>query len=280
MTLKTDSMQLECLRDVLHNETNDVYICQNINAPVRSYYTLIMIKDHDVAKRMLNMFEQSDKGKEILIKHFVSQDAFCLLFDYRQERPLEQFYMGSAYSLEVCEAICINLIMECLSQQIPYPLLYMILTQQQVSLSRDHTVFFNYQFDLTDFDENKMEKDCAVKCAVIIRELLREFETQKATSFELLSRKIPKEGYKTFTELYRDIRLSAVTKKKRGIWRKLKNFFIKHQDHFFRLFLFICILLAGFVLLMLLSQAILGDTPFLRFFFNPFKKIGTESVLQ
>ena len=44
--------------------------------------------------------------------------------------------------------------------------------------------------------------------------------------------------------------------------------------------LWVCILLVLLVIASFVTQAIFGDIPWLRFFFNAFKKIGTESLLQ
>ena len=42
----------------------------------------------------------------------------------------------------------------------------------------------------------------------------------------------------------------------------------------------VCVLLILVVIASFVTQAIFGDIPWLRFFFNSFKTIGTESLLQ
>ncbi|MDD2973368.1 MAG: hypothetical protein PHE02_14685 [Lachnospiraceae bacterium] len=280
MTFTVGSMQLNTVREVLHGSANDVYICQDINAANDTYYTLWLIRDNTIAKKFITLFHEAKVKETEYITSFSYQDKFGMVFTYKAERFLKNFYMGSAFSLNVCETICINLVMECISCNMPYPVLYLILTQNQIHMSKDNGIFFSYQLDFDQFDETKKEKDCVIMCAQIVLELLAAHESEKAISYKLLERKIPKEGYRSFTELYKDIRMSAVSANKIGLKGRLMAAFKRNQDRLFRFMLVICTILGVIVLAMLIMQLIYGDVPFMRFLINPFKQIGTESMLQ
>lgn len=281
MFYESQRMKLECVRIVKESDINDILICQDLNTPAGNLYTLLVIKEHQAAKKYLEVFQQVGiPAQDSYIDSFSDRGALCMAFEYKQERPLQDFYMGESYTLAECESICINVIMTCIASNLPYPILYLILRQGQLHLSKDHTVYFSYQIDLTELDPEKTERDCAVACASILRELLRPKASQKAFSYRLLEKKISRKSYDRFTELYKDIRITTVPGKKKGIRKRIKVWFARRQDGLFRILLCICLILGVLALVSLISQLLFGDIPWLRILFNGFKTIGTESLLR
>lgn len=280
MIYQVGEMQLNKVREVLHTDSNDVSICQDRNSANGTYYTLWVIFDNKIAKQLIELFQQEEVRKRDFIASFTYQDSFCMVFNYKPERFLQDFYMGNAYTLNVCESICIHLIMECISMNMPYAILYLILEQNQIHMANDYSIYFSYQLDLSKFDPAKKEKDCVAKCAQLLVTLLKPHASVKAISYKLLERKIAKEGYTKFTELYKDIKMAAAPAKKIGIIVRTKAMIKRNQDKLMRWFLVACSILGVIVLFMLISQMIYGDVPFMRFLINPFKMIGTESMLQ
>ena len=134
--------------------------------------------------------------------------------------------------------------------------------------------------DFSELKDDVSEKECTVKCAEILLELLRPKEGRQANSLKLLEKKVGKQSYTRFVELYKDVRISAAPREKAGLWRRIKAWFSRNKDRLFRVLLWISILLALFVILSFLTQLIFGDVPWLRLFINSFDVIGTESLLQ
>ena len=277
MTYQIDNMSLNCIRDVFKGSVNDIYVCKDLNAPVETFYTVMIIKKHTVSRNLLESFGEF-KYKPLGLSAF--GDGFIVVFPYKQERNLEDFYMGTSYTLEDCEKVAVNLVMECISSGIPFPLLYLILKQGRVNMQKDFSIFFGFDIDLEEYVSDKNEKDCVGVCAKIVLELLEAKRSDRAMSYELLSKKVPRGSYQYFIELYKDVRLAIDAEAKSGFFKRMKAFFKRHSDFFFRIFVVVCILLIIVALLMLGCQLIFGDIGFLRLFFNPFKMIGTESMLQ
>ena len=274
-------MKLQCVRIVKKSETNDIVICEDLSTAARNLYTLLVIKEHQTARTYLEIFEHAHlSAQDSYIDSFSEQGAFCMVFAYKQERPLRDFYMGESYTMTECENICIHVIMACITSNLPYPILYLILEQGQLHLSKDHSVYLGYQIDLKDLDSEKNERDCAVACASILRELLKPKASQKAFSYRLLEKKISRKSYGQLTELYKDIRITAAPGQKRGLRKQIAGWFLRNQDGLFRVLLSLCVVLTVLVVLSLLSQLIFGDIPWLRLLFNGFKTIGTESLMQ
>lgn len=281
MIYQSNKMELECIRTVFQGKVNDIYICKDQNTKGEIPYTLLTIKDHKTARKYLQVFEQAGKkAAGSYIDSFSDRGYFCMLFEYRQERPLKDFYMGGSLSLTESEKICINLILKCMESDLPYPVLYMILQQGQIHLAKDHSIYWSYCLDLEQLEEKKTEKDCVLLCAALLKELLKSKASSKGFAYRVLEKKIRRESYGCFIEVYRDLRITATPKQEKGVRKKLKKFLGKNESVFLNIFYTLCIVMILFALVSLISQLLFGEIPWLRILFNGFKKIGTQSLLQ
>lgn len=286
MVFKTKKMLLNVVREVFSGEANDVYICNDINNKVLSYYTLHLIKDHKIARILLsafhteNILNTDDNVSNTLIECFTYEDNVCLVFPYNEERLLNQFYMGKILKLHQCESICINLVINCLSSDIPSSVLYLILKQNQVNLGKDAGIYFSYNLDFKDFDSLKTENDCVTKCAELIVSLLSQLKYKNIKSLELIKKKISKEGYESFTELYKDIKVTAAPEKSSGIFKRIKAFISRNKDKLFKILLVVSITLLICAIVVLISQLFFSNSSIFRLFTNTFRDIGTESLLK
>lgn len=280
MVIEIDDMILKDVRVVLKGEDNDVYICRDENAIAKTCYTLLYVKNHIFARQLIDIYEENQRSKELVKKEFAFEQGFCFLYEYEKERPLELFYMGRAFPLTRCENICVNVVLQCLSGILPYPLLYLVLTQNLINISAEDSIYFNNYFDLKDFDIERSEKDCAIACAILIQKLLQEHEEEKAVSYKLISRKITREGYRKFSELYKDIRLSSAQDNKKGIIAKIIRFFKKRREFFYKVLYAGAVILVITMILSFISTKITGNNIFTVLFSNTFLQIGTESMLQ
>ena len=278
MTFKTEKRLLTVVSQVFASEINEVYICRDIKYTGNPYYTVILITQHRIARQIIKAFKTGDTEEFLCPEYFSVQDTVGLVLPYENERPLTKFYMGSLLSPWECEAICTNLVIQCIVSNIPPQLLYLILTQKNIQIQRDNSISFSWFLDLGRFDDNRTGRDCVRQCAEIIVSLLEPCRKKKAKSYELIRKKTYKNGYTDFTDLYRDIMLTAESEKKPGLLIKWKNFRERKKDVLFRLLLLICIILILLTLVILLSQILSGEVRLFRLFFNPFKNIGTETL--
>lgn len=281
MIYQSQKMRLECIRIVKTGEVNDIYICQDLNTAARTQYTLLAVKQHETVKKYLKIFEAAGlAAQNACVESFTDQGVFCIVFEYKQERPLKDFYMGESYSLTECENICMQVITSCISSGLPYPVLYLVLEQGQLNISKDTSIYLGYQIDLAQLDPSRTEGDCVVLCAELLRGMLESKASRRTFSYQLLEKKVARKSYVRFTELYRDIHITASSKKKAGLRKKLRAWFNRNQDTLFRILLAVSIVMGLFVVVSVASQLFFGDTPWFRIFFNGFKHIGTESLVR
>ena len=281
MIYESNRLRLVPVQVICRNDANDVQVCQDTFSAAGSYYTVIAIRDHVLTKELLEVFENADEtAKENIIDTFSCQGEFIVVFPYKPQRLLGSFYMGDAYTLSESEEICMSLILACMDCRLPWPVLSLILSQRQIHLAKDHSVYLGYELDFQGLAPEVDEKECVSECAEVLLSLLEPVAAQKAISYQLLQKKTANRSYTKFTELYRDVRMSAVSKGKRGIRAMLLGWFYRNRDTLFAVLLRVSIVLAVFALAAFLTQLLFGDIPWIQILFNHFKVIGTESLLQ
>jgi len=281
MIYESGKMRLLVVSTKFVGEVNDCYICKDLLAPGEILYTVIVVHQHDIVRDVLSMFALSDrKGEQILIDSFSYGDKHIYVFPYHKERPLDQFYDGDFLSLSQCEDICISTILACITSDLPYPILYLLLKNNMLQLSSDNNVFFGYEMDLKDFNKEISERECTQACAEILLHLLEPKSGNKATSYYLLQKKTANNSYARFTDLYRDITIAAVTKKKLTVLEVIRLWIKRNSDAILGILFWVSLILAILALSFIISRLFLGGNSWLRLLFNTFKKIGTESLNQ
>lgn len=282
MVYHAGDMLLDPVGELLRSTVNDVLICRDLRSPVGRCYLLLLVKDRLTVRQLLAVFQASDRVSlpetEPYLLRFTENEQMGFVFPHREGRRLSTFASSQGITPFLRESICIHLVMECLSCPLPYPLLYLLLTQDGVHLSRDNTVYLLPALDLKELDPKKGESACASACAWLLLELLEGGGRRPLKSYLLIRKKISKHAYGGFPELYHDIKLTAIPETKTGLRTRLKGFWRRNRDRLFHIFLVLCVALTVVAALCLISQLIFGDIPFLRLFERAFEVIGTERL--
>lgn len=281
------NMELEVISQVFHGSVNDVAVCRDRLSASGALYTLLVVHDRECARKLLMVMEDGQRsGESACLLQFSQNETMLFLFPYREERKFSAFAAGQMTSPEAGEAICINLVMECLSTSLPWPLLYLVLEQDCVQIAKDNTVYFTTILDLKDLEPARTERNCVSSCARLLLDLLAgpvaggRHRSRKLKSFELIRKKTGKNAYTGFPELYQDIKVTALPQVKPSLKSRFCIFWNNNRDRLFRILLVLCVLLAVAAMVVLISQLIFGDVPLLRLFRHTFDVIGTENLHQ
>lgn len=267
------------LRCVFHGEANDVVICQDTAAPAAPRYTLLVIRDPECARRLLEVFRAAGPGRDQpYLFRFSVNDRLCLAFPYRPERRLDRFAEGQMPSPAAREAVCVSLVMECLASNLPYPLLYLALDPENLHIGADNQVYFTHYFDLAKLDPRKGEASCCGHCVETLLPLLEGGSRKGLKSFQLLWKKLDRNACQSFSELYRDIRLTAVPIKKPSIRQRIRSAWRRNEDRLFRLLLIVSSAAVITALVILITDALFGESFLFKLFENHFSQIGTERL--
>ncbi len=281
MIYESGKMRLLPVSTRFVSEVNDCYICRDMASSGGILYTVLVVHDHDVVRRVIEMMRMGNRtGEGTLIDQFSHGDKQILVFPYHRERPLKEFYSGDAMTLAQCEETCISTLLACITCDLPYPLLYLLIKGGQLNISADRSVFLSYEMDLSLMDPEIGESECTDECAHILLELLEPKSGEKATSYYLLSKKTANGSYDRFTDLYRDITIAAVSNKKLSVFARIRLWFKRHTDNIIGILFWLSVFLGIVALSLLISKLFLGGNSWLRLLYNTFKQIGTESLLQ
>ena len=280
------NMELEVISQVFHGSVNDVAVCRDRLSASGTLYTLLVVHDRECARKMLMVMEEDSRrsAEDTCLLCFSQNEMLLFLFPYREERKFSSFAAGQMVSPETGESICISLVMECLSAGIPWPLLYLVLEQDCVQIAKDNTVYFTMILDLKELEPARTERNCVSSCARLLLELLAGpvagggRRRKKLKSFELIRKKMGKNAYTGFPELYQDIKVTALPSVKPSMKSRLHIFWRDNRDRLFRVLLILCVLLVVAAAVVLLSQAFFDDIPVLRLFRHTFDVIGTENL--
>ncbi len=285
MIYYTQGMELEVVSRAFHGSVNDVDVCRDRLSASGTLYTLLVIHDRDCARRLMTVMEENRRtGEDPCILCFAQNEMTLLLFPYREERKLSMFAQGQMATPADKERIAINLVMECLSTAMPWPLLYLVLEQGCVQIAKDNTVYFTMLLDLAGLNAERTERSCVYRCAELILELLEmpavagNRRGRSLKSLRLIRKKTINHVYTCFPELYQDIRVTALPPSKKSLRENGKHFWKSNRDRFFRILLVLCVLLLIAAAIVLVSQMVFGDVPLLRLFRHTFDVIGTENL--
>lgn len=280
MVYRSKQMTYRTVMKVLCGKVNDVEVCEAMQNGTNGYYTLWVVKEHDTVKKLIRVMEHSASKYECCIELFTWQNCLCVVFAYVGDRRLDAFYPVKRADAQNCAAICGDLVLKCMTSKLAYPLLYLVLKQNQVYLYDSTNIELGYGIDLEELDENCGDKACVRQCALNVRTMLQQGNVKRNTAYQLVVKKIPKHGYKGFDELYRDVRLSMSVMRRRKPAERIRTFLNRHRTGLFRLLLLLCAVCAAGALFHLTSKALLGDSVFVRIWINHFKMIGTESMMK
>ena len=286
MVYYAQGMELEVVSLAFHGEANDVAVCRDRLSASDTLYTLLAVRDRACARNLLTVLESGRRtGESPYLFCFSQNEDMQFLCTYREERRLSAFAAGQMTTPEAGEAICINLVVACLSTGLPWPLLYLVLEQGCIQIAKDNSIAFTMNLDLSRLEPDRTEKDCVQSCAGLLLELLEgpaavSGRRKKLKSYELIWKKTGKNAYTGFPELYQDIKVTALPKTRRSLRGKLAIFLRDNRDRLFRLLLAVCILLTIAAGVVLVSQLIFGEVPLLRLFHHTFDVIGTENLHQ
>lgn len=159
MIYQSDKTVYASVMEVLKGDANDILICRDALSESKRYYTLLVIHDHEIVKRLLCVLERSSHGYECCVEIFQQGDVFCAVFPHVKERHLKSFYMPAQFTSETCGRICENLILACMLSKLPYPLLYLALGQEQLHLRKDDSVEPGYTIELDELMRESEKKN-------------------------------------------------------------------------------------------------------------------------
>ena len=283
MIINTGKKQYKIIRDIFLGAANDVYVCQEVNNQIKDYKTLWMIKDREIAKNLLQEFDACRQPKDnIYTDCFMIKDHLCFTFPYSQERPLNKFYLSVVKNgIQSREQIWMELVTKCMTSTMPDTFLKLFFLQDQVQISQDGAIYFNYVLDLSQYPDLETKSSSVVLCAEKLIDLIRMEQNHiDNETLHLLEYKLGRAEYSQYIQLYKDMKILTQPRDKKSYKELAAKWYSSKKDTVFHILAVISIVLIVVLVLFLITKLIFGDFILFRLFSRPIVQIGTESLLQ
>lgn len=278
MVYQFGNRRLLVISSLYRGQVNDVHVCCEEGAAIKSHLLLLVIKDRQTARTVVEM-EAGRGGEMPYLESFPWQDKYCLLFEYRSPRPVREFLVGNPDlgKGERWEKLALGIVLRCMEESVrSHAFLFLLLKQEQIHMGVDGRIYVNYCLDLEGLDPEVGEGACVCACAEFLGGLMRELYC--GSNPELILRKADRRTYRNFRELYQDVRLICSPKNRPGMAARVKAWGYRRQEQGFRLLAVLCFFLAAVALVTLVSQLATGDVAWFRLLFHTFERIGTETL--
>jgi hypothetical protein len=279
MIIEAPKVRYECISHVLHTDANDSYICKKIQNSDKKQYVINVIHKRNIAKSFLSALHKSENTSDC-IDYFTWEQNFCIVLPYSGSRNIRKFFIPEAISSKDCHKIYRNMVFSCMTAQVPYPLLYLVLKQKKLNLSEDYGISVDYCIDMSAFDENTGEEECLRECLSFILILADEKGTDNYATYQVLSKRYMRGSYTTFLELYRDIENSDLMLEKDNIFRKLKRGWFQYGQRLWLIIKLVLFVIGIVAIILFICEFLFGDVPFMRIFVNSFKVIGDRNLAK
>lgn len=162
-------MELSVIAAPFSGPVNDVRICRDLRSATGAEYVLVIIHDRECEKKLLNVLV---KSKDPSAFSFARNNEMIYGFPRREPRRFSAFAPLQSLTGYQREQTSLSLVMTCIASELPFPLLYLVLTQDCISITRENEIYFTPPADLSQLDPETDETACTVCCAEMVRELL------------------------------------------------------------------------------------------------------------
>lgn len=199
---------LKPVRMVNEFDAGEITVCKSVEDG--GFYTIIRVRER--AAKLL--FVEADakmceNGGEYAFSSLESDGgALAVTLPYVPPRKMVDFAAPSCSSVEEKTALCLRLVRACMSSGIPWWLLYLCLTRENVQLCASGAVKFDMLIDLDNIDAEKNERDCARRCGALVREVLElmsETEKRRSNAYAMVQKNERNDSYTTLRQLYRNL---------------------------------------------------------------------------
>jgi hypothetical protein len=188
--------------------------------------------------------------------------------------------MPDAIGTRKCHEIFKNIVLACMTAQVPYPLLYLVLKQKKFNLSEDYGISVDYCLDMSDFDELTGEEECLRECLSFILILSDDKQTDNYATYQVLSKRYMRGSYGSFLELYRDIESSDLILEKDTVFKRLKRVWGQYAKRLWLIIKLVLFVVGIVAIILFICEFLFGDVPFMRIFINSFKVIGERNLAE
>lgn len=274
MIIDAPERQYEVLGTLYEGKANTAYLCRIYNSGSEKRYTVNIVSEQRLYRRLVRMFSASEGA---CTEFFTMDDKLCLVFEYSLQRRFDSFFKADRLSLKGGEDLFLNIVNACIESSLPYPYLYMVITQKRINLYDDGSVSIDYAVDLERISDEFTQVQCT---EALLIELMKFYDETDKTSVsrQIITKKYRRSAYSSLAELGSDLALNRMSTKKTALPKRIWMAVKAYSYVIFEVVKVCMVILAVVALITLIMQLTMGDIPYLRLFYNSFETIGDRSM--
>ncbi len=276
MIIDAPKRQYIVLGTLYEGTANIAYLCRICGDDDGKKYIINQVLEKRLFRRIIRMFFEAEGG---CTECFTMEDKLCLVFEYNAPRAFDSFFMPDEISCKDGEKIFLKIVRECIASSLPYPYLYMVITQRRFNLYENGDVSIDYAVNLDRLSEEFTQVQCV---EALLIELIKFYDEmgKDSVSRQIITKKYRHSSYSLLSELEDDLLLSAISTKRTALPKRIWMFIRAHSYVIFNVVKVCLVVLAVVALITLVMQLTMGDIPYLRLFYNSFEVIGDRSMVE
>ena len=256
---------------LLEGKVNDVMTAGKVwsDDEEENKYVILKVKDAETSKKLANILSKFDRRD---FKPFSVGDSYCIRSPYRKKRGIVDYVFTMADSFNEIVDICREAMRRVMITDLPEAIKYLMIKERKLNLEEDGRVYFTYDLDLTELDENITEKECARECGYLIEELVGDEKYADFMCVTLLKAKNSNGGYEDYNDVFQDIKNMKLLGRAPRRFEELREFIYKY----------IYVILKGFLIAGVVALCIAGIIYLANVFEigSSFDIIGTENLAK
>ncbi len=151
------NMQLDVVRTVIKNDTNEITVCADRKRDTGVFYTVISITSPVIRREIAGIMAQEElfKDNSDYIGSFTLKDSFSLVFTYQSESRLLD--MDNVYISEFSDRVEVaTAFVAAVAQSgITSSMGMLLLNPRNINLTREKSVYLNYFLDFHEWNDNE-----------------------------------------------------------------------------------------------------------------------------
>lgn len=165
-------------------------------------YVILKVKDAETSKKLAGILSKFNRRD---FKPFSVGDSYCIRAPYVKRRGIVDYVFTVAEGFDQIVDVCREMVRRCILTELPDAIKYLMVKERKLNVQEDGGVYFTYDLDLTDLDENVTEKECARECGYLIEELVGDEKYAEFISVKLLREKNSRGGYESYRDIILDV---------------------------------------------------------------------------
>lgn len=230
MGIQTIHGEYLIIKKVYSDDSFEINLCKSEEDEEEKLYTVIKLKNQEVIRNTIGIFSSLRQNHEFVdfIECFSRDSYLYIVFLYYEEVPLNFEQIGDKPIMERVEIVK-QLLSLIVILNIPSPIIYDVLSKENINFDASGKIYFNYFLKRVDKYNNLKNSNCLRRIGFIITNIFsEELQDNHVEGLNEFVDRCKNEDYKNVMEVYSDyvnlydsfVRSLSIVKETKLSWLK------------------------------------------------------------